>query len=261
MVHDFLINESIANIHLTSPPQPTRQPMPVSENEMLTHSLAECGLTLYTTTQPSPAQLANSLICSSALPVYCFSFHSNSEHQWSSNFLSPHHPSKGVVAVRKDWIQSLHCFYIFKQTDIMFLTSQQSFVANNESCNNNVTIKTSIINQGHNNIDKSQPAATRNSESGMGILVECSPDPPAIWQHLYETGPSTELPVLCVRVYSAVQCSTVLYTLYVLYYCGCMYLGWAGTGDLPSWPRVPGVGGPAATRYIYFHYVHTYRVS
>ena len=134
----------------------------------------------------------------------------------------------------------------------MFLTSLQSYVANNESCNSNVTIKTSIINQGHNNIDKSQqPAATRNSESGMGILVECSPDPPAIWQHLYETGPSTELPVLCVRVYSAVQCSTVLYTLYVLYYCGCMYLGWAGTGDLPSWPRVPGVGGPAVTRYIY----------
>ena len=47
----------------------------------------------------------------------------------------------------------------------MFLTSLQSYVANNESCNSNVTIKTSIINQGHNNIDKSQqPAATRNSE-------------------------------------------------------------------------------------------------
>ena len=80
MVHDFLINESIANIHLTSPPLPTRQPMPVSENEMLTHSLAEFVLYIQ---QPNPAQLANSLICSSALPVYCFSFHSNSEHQWS----------------------------------------------------------------------------------------------------------------------------------------------------------------------------------
>ena len=69
----------------------------------------------------------------------------------------------------------------------MFLTSLQSYVANNESCNSNVTIKTSIINQGHNNIDKSQPAATRNSESGMEILVECSsrPTAPAIWQHLW----------------------------------------------------------------------------
>ena len=138
----------------------------------------------------------------------------------------------------------------------MFLTSQQSYVANNESCNSNVTIKTSIINQGHNNIDKSQPAATRNSESGMEI-VECSsrPTAPAIWQHLYETGPSTELPVLCVRVYSAVQCSTVQYcTRYMCCTAVAVYLGWAGTGDLPSWPRVPGVGGPAATRYIYFHY-------
>ena len=115
----------------------------------------------------------------------------------------------------------------------MFLTSQQSYVANNESCNSNVTIKTSIINQGHNNIDKSQqPAATRNSESGMEILVECSsrPTAPAIWQHLYETGPSTELPVLCVRVYSAVQCSTVQYsTVHAI----CAVL---------LWLYVPGVG-------------------
>ena len=115
----------------------------------------------------------------------------------------------------------------------MFLTSLQSYVANNESCNSNVTIKTSIINQGHNNIDKSQqPAATRNSESGMEILVECSsrPTAPAIWQHLYETGPSTELPVLCVRVYSAVQCSTVQYsTVHAI----CAVL---------LWLYVPGVG-------------------
>ena len=142
------------------------------------------------------------------------------------------HPKVLLLSGRTGYNHFNFTASMFKQTDTMFLTSQQSYVANNESCNSNVTIKTSIINQGHNNIDKSQqPAATRNSESGMEILVECSsrPTAPAIWQHLYETGPSTELPVLCVRVYSAVQCqcSTVLYTLYVLYCCGYVPgVGW-----------------------------------
>ena len=145
----------------------------------------------------------------------------------------------------------------------MFLTSQQSYVANNESCNSNVTIKTSIINQGHNNIDKSQqPAATRNSESGMEILVECSPDPPHQQSGSISMKLDPRLNCLCCVYECTVQYSAVQYcTRYMCCTAVAMYLGWAGTGDLPSWPRVPGVGGPAATRYIYFHYVHTYRVS
>ena len=169
MVHDFLINESIANIHLTSPPLPTRQPMPVSENEMLTHSLAEFVLTLYTTTtQPSPTCKLTHLFLSSTLYLsIVLVFHSNSEHQWSLQQLSiTTHPK--VLLLLSGWNGDNHfTASVFKQTDTVFLTSQQSYVANNESCNSNVTIKTSIINQGHNNIDKSQPAATRNSESGI----------------------------------------------------------------------------------------------
>ena len=132
---------------------------------------------------------------------------------------------------------------MFKQTDTMFLTSQQSYVANNESCNSNVTIKTSIINQGHNNIDKSQqPAATRNSKSGIEILVECSsrPTAPAIWQHLWNWTLDWTACVVC----TSVQCSTVQYsTVHAI----CAVLLWLCTwGGLGLGTFLPGPGFPVS---------------
>ena len=255
MVHDFLINESIANIHLTSPPLPTRQPMPVSENEMLTHSLAEFVLTLYTTTQPSPTCKLTHLFLSSTylFIVLVFTLIRNINGV-CNNFPSP--PIQRCCCCYRDGMEtitslllclnrrtqcsSLHSkamWLIMKAAIVMWLSRLLS------------SIRDTIILTNHN-----QPPHVILNLKWKFLLSAA--DPPAIWQHPWNwTLDWTELPVLCVRVYSAVQCSTVLYTLYVLYYCGCMYLGWAGTGDLPSWPRVPGVGGPA-TRYIYFHYVY-----
>ena len=140
------------------------------------------------------------------------------------------HPKVLLLSGRKDSTGYNHfTASMFKQTDTMFLTSQQSYVANNESCNSNVTIKTSIINQGHNIIDKSrQPAATRTSESGIEILVECSsrPTAPAIWQHLWNWTLDWTACVVC----TSIQCSTVQYsTVHAI----CAVL---------LWLYVPGVG-------------------
>ena len=111
----------------------------------------------------------------------------------------------------------------------MFLTSLQSYVANNESCNSNVTIKTSIINQGHNNIDKSQqPAATRNSESGMEILVECS-RPTSNLAASMELDPRLNCLCCvyeCTVQYSAVQYSTVHAICAVLLWLYVPGVGW-----------------------------------